>query len=121
MKKILLVEDDSFILDIYGNQLKKEGYAVDIANDGEMALEKLQNSVPDLLLLDIGLPGIDGWEVLKRLRRDPRTQDLKVVIISNNDKEDGADHIEHLKVLKYFLKIETPAEEIVQFVNKTLN
>ncbi len=121
MKKILLVEDDSFILDIYGNQLKKEGYTVDIANDGEMALEKINASLPDLVFLDLGLPGIDGWEVLRNVRANPVTQNLKVVIISNNNKEDAGDLVDQLKVLKYFVKIETPAEEIAAFAKEVLN
>lgn len=120
MKKILLVEDDSFIVDIYGGQLKQEGFAVDIAKDGEMALEKIQNNCPDLVLLDIGLPKMDGWQVLKALRQDPKTQALKVIVISNNDQKDAGDNIVQLKVIKYFLKIESTAEEIVAFVKETL-
>ena len=120
MKKILLVEDDSFILDIYQSQLKKEGFWVDIANDGTMALEKIKKSKPDLMLLDIGLPTMDGWQVLKALRGDPATEDIKVVVISNNNKEDSAANVINFKVLRYFLKIETTAEEIVEFIKETI-
>ncbi len=120
MKKILLVEDDSFIVDIYGNQLRQEGFKVDIAKNGEMALEKINTNRPDLVLLDIGLPKMDGWQVLKQLRNNPQTQDLKVIIISNNDEKDSTDNIVQLKVVKYFLKIESTAEEIVGFVKETL-
>lgn len=120
MKNILLVEDDAFISDIYAMQLKKGGFGVDVANTGEMALEKLKNHKPDLLLLDIGLPGISGWEVLGAVRQDPVLADVKAIVISNNSEKEAADNISSLGVLKYFLKIETTPDEILAAVKEIL-
>lgn len=120
MKKILLVEDDPFIVDIYVSQLKAQGYSVDTANDGELALEKIKNNCPDLLLLDLVLPKMDGWEVLKVLRLDPRTKGLKVIVISNLNQKDSADNIANLGVARYFLKIQTTPEEISTAVKELI-
>ena len=120
MKKILLVEDDPFILDIYAHQFKKEGYEVSVATDGQMALEIIKNNCPDLLILDIGLPKLDGWEVLKMLRDDLKTKKLRVIVISNNDQKESAENITRFGVLKYFLKIEHTTDEIVKHVREIL-
>ena len=121
MKTILLVEDDPFIVDIYANQLKKEGYRVDVAMDGQAALNKIRSQKPDLLVLDIGLPKMDGWEVLRLVRSDAKTENVKTIVISNNSPKDYEDHIAKLKVIKYFLKVEATPEEIIKTVNEILN
>lgn len=119
-KHILLVEDDPFIVDIYARQFKKDGFLVSIANDGQMAWEKIQNRRPDLLVLDIILPKMNGWDLLKMIRSDQKVKDLKVVVVSNNNRETYADNIISLGVLKYFLKIETTPEEITKGVKEIL-
>lgn len=121
MKHILLVEDDSFISDIYSNQLKKEGYQVDIATDGQMALDKIKASEPDLLLLDINLPKMDGWQLLKVLRQDLRKNNLKVIVISNYNQKEYANEAEQFNVLQCFLKIETTLQDIVNKVRQVLS
>jgi len=79
MKKILIAEDNpasrEFLLELLGAQ----GYQVTAAEDGESAVKKAKEEPPDLLLLDIQMPGIDGYEVLRRLRADPRTASLRIV------------------------------------------
>lgn len=120
MKNILLIEDDPFIVDIYATCLKKADFGVDLANSAEAALEKLKHHQPDLLLLDIVLPKMDGWELLKILRNDPATQNLKVVVISNLNQQDSVENIAKLGVLKYFLKIQSTPEEIVTSVKEIL-
>lgn len=120
MKKILLVEDDPFIVDIYASQLRGQGYVVDTACDGEMALEKIKNNYPDLLVLDLLLPKMDGWEVLKNVRQDPRAKTLKVMVISNLNQKDNAENISHFGVLKYFLKIQTSPEDISNAVKELI-
>ena len=124
MKTILLAEDDPFILDIYFNQFKKEGYKVDIAKDGQMALEKIRNNYPDLLVLDINLPKINGVEILKTLKNDPKTKNLKVIVLSNYDERGISEKynfdISTFEGIKFFLKVEITPEEITRFVKEIL-
>ncbi len=120
MHQILIVEDDPFIVDIYAIQLKKDGYKVSVAKDGQMALDKINESIPDLLVLDLNLPKIDGWEVLRMLRQEPATKDLKVIILSNNFPQNHTQDVEYLKVIKYFVKIETSVQEISHFIKEIL-
>jgi CheY-like chemotaxis protein len=120
MRKILLAEDDPFILDIYSTYLKKEGYGVDIAKDGQMALEKIKISKPDILLLDLDLPKLNGRDVLKVLRSEPSTKDLKVMIISNHNQQDYPDVVSQLGIIKYFLKIETTVQDIARAIEEAL-
>lgn len=120
MKTILLAEDDPFILDIYSSRLRKEGYKVDIAKDGQAALEKVKNNYPDLLLLDIRLPKINGCQLLKMLREDPKTKNVKVVVISNLNKSEFPEDISNLGVIKFLLKVESSPEEVANAVNEAL-
>lgn len=120
MKRVLLAEDDPFIIDIYAAQLKNDGYAIDIAKDGEMALEKIKNIRPDILLLDINMPKITGWELLKMVREDASTKDLKVIVISNLDQDECATIGAGLGVLKCFLKVQTTPEEISKAIKEIL-
>src|SRR3989344_465662 len=118
MKTILLVEDDQFIVDIYANEFKKAGFAVDVARDGEMALEKIKDRHPDLLVLDILLPKMTGWDLLKIIRSDAVIKNVKVIVISNLDRDDYARNIADLGVIRYFLKIETTPEEIASAIKE---
>lgn len=120
MKTILLAEDNIFIMDIYASQLRRDGYKVDIAKDGQMALEKVRNNYLDLLLLDLDLPKMNGLEVLKMLRDDPKTKNVKVVIISNLNEEKYSKDIADLGVKKCFLKVEVTPEAIAQYVKEIL-
>ncbi len=128
MKRVLFVEDDPFIVDIYANQFKREGYQVDIAGDTKMALEKIRNTYPDLVVLDIKIPKErggaavenEGWELMKVIRSDPKTQNLKVIVASNDSEEISRNNIFHFKILKYFLKIQTTPEEIINAVREIL-
>ena len=80
---ILLVEDDPLSARLADLLLKSEGYQVTIANNGLIGLKIAHETLPDLILLDLMLPGLDGFEVLNRLRADPRTADVRVVIVSS--------------------------------------
>jgi CheY-like chemotaxis protein len=82
MAKLLLVDDSVDTTRVLGRLLQLHGHAVDIANSGEAALGFLEASVPDLVILDLMMPGIDGSEVLRRMRENPRTQTVPVVIFS---------------------------------------
>ncbi len=120
MRTILLAEDDPFIVDIYTTRFRREGYKVDVAIDGEMALEKIRNNYPDLLVLDIKLPKLSGYELLKIIRQDPRTKNLKVIVISNLNQKELPGDVFNLGVMKYFLKAESTCEEIMDVVKEIL-
>ncbi len=80
--RILLVDDDREILEMTELLLAKQGYEVLVASSGEEALDMAQDSLPHLILLDINMPGMDGWEVLRLLREDESTRDLPVMMFS---------------------------------------
>ncbi len=81
-KKILIVDDEDDLLDLVSLILRDAGYEVDTARNGEAALNKLRKEPFDLVLLDIMMPGMDGWEVLKVLKLDSRTSDIPVAMLT---------------------------------------
>jgi CheY-like chemotaxis protein len=82
-KRILIVDDDQVIANIYQNKFRMAGYEAEVAGDGESALEMLLKAPPDLVLLDLSLPGMNGVELLKRIRSRPETHALPVIVFSN--------------------------------------
>lgn len=84
MKKILVVEDDAMVAGIYRNKLLSEGFRVEIVGDGEAAIWQLKSRPPDLMILDLGLPKINGVEVLKFVRANAQTTALPVLVLSNS-------------------------------------
>ncbi len=83
-KRILIVEDDNVLRDVLGEKLEKNGYLVEKAQDGLVAMEKIHANKPDAVLLDILMPHMNGIEVLEELHKDPLFQGIPVVIISNS-------------------------------------
>ncbi len=119
MKKVFIVEDDHFLTDIYVTKFEEKGYNVEAARDGEEALKVAEKKDFDIIILDINLPKIDGWEVLRRLRKSKRHRDCKVVILSNFDSE-NKETMKELGVLEHIIKIYHTPEEVVKEVEKYL-
>ncbi len=86
-RTILLVEDDLEIADVLREQLQREGYFCEYASSGERALSSVTNCTPDLILLDRMLPGINGDEVIKRVKNDPRTRDVPIIMLTGKADE----------------------------------
>jgi two-component system cell cycle response regulator DivK len=82
MTKILLVEDNEMNRDMLSRRLIKKGYEVVMALDGEQALEMAGSESPDLILMDISLPGLDGWEATRRLKANPETQAIPIIALT---------------------------------------
>jgi len=82
MPKILLVEDNEMNRDMLSRRLIKKGYEVVMALDGEQALEMAQTEAPDLILMDISLPGLDGWEATRRLKANPETKAIPIIALT---------------------------------------
>jgi CheY-like chemotaxis protein len=82
MRRILLVEDNELNRDMLSRRLVRRGYQVEIAVDGREGLSMAGSSSPDLILLDLSLPEMDGWEVLRQLKQDPRMKNIPVVALT---------------------------------------
>ena len=103
-KRILVVEDDATIRDTLGFNLKKEGYQVAIARDGAEALTQVRSARPDLVLLDLMLPGLDGRAVLAGMRSDPALRDIPVVVMTGTMAEPADDGGKALDVQGFLTK-----------------
>lgn len=125
VKSILLVEDDPFLLDIYITKLKEVGFRVEVARDGEKALEKIKNERFDLLVLDIVLPQINGWEILRAIRylaeKDDKLKNLKIIILSNLGQKTEVEKGFKLGVVKYLIKANYTPSEVVDEIKKTID
>ena len=86
-RNILVVEDDPNISDLIHMYLVKEGFDVRIAGDGGKAIEEFQKQAPDLILLDIMLPGQDGYSILEKLKKEPKTRDIPVIMVTAKEAE----------------------------------
>jgi len=120
MQNILLVEDDPFLIDIYSHKFKKEGLGVEVIQDGEKVLESLNKKMPDILLLDIVLPGIEGWEVLRKIREESKFKNLKIIILSNLGQKEEVEKGLKLGADKYLIKAHYTPSEVVDEVKKVL-
>jgi DNA-binding response OmpR family regulator len=124
MKKILLVEDDPFLIDIYQKKLRDSGFKVEVAKDGERALEILKEKNFDLMLLDIVLPKIDGWKILEELgemkKEKKDLEKMKIIIWSNlGEKEDIKKGLS-LGATSYLIKANFTPSEVVREIEKLL-
>jgi len=119
MKKILLVEDDPFLIDIYTTKLKESGFSVEVANDGEAALRKARENKPDLVILDIVLPQIDGWEILRKIKSEPEFKNLKVIILSNLGQKEEVEKGIKLGAAKYLIKAHYTPSQVIKEIKKS--
>lgn len=83
MKRILITEDDALMAEIYRDSFEREGFSAEIASDGAIAIQRLKGNPPDLVLLDLMMPNVDGVEVLKHIRAQESTRTLPVIVMSN--------------------------------------
>lgn len=111
--RVLLVEDDPTIAQMYKLKLELDGYRVDVATDGEVALDMARRVMPDIVFLDIRLPKLDGLGVLEALRADPATEPLPVVILSNFSERELIDRGAKLGALDHLIKSQTTPARLV--------
>ncbi len=120
--KVMLVEDDSFLRDICAKKLSKEGFEVYEAIDGEEALKIVDKVKPDIVLLDIILPAIDGFEVLEKIRSNPNpeTQKVPIIMLSNLGQKDDIEKALKIGANDYLVKAHFNTEEIIDKIKKEL-
>lgn len=105
--RVLFVEDDRSVAQMYKLKLELDGYRVNVAYDGETAVDMANTETPDIIFLDVRLPKLDGLGVLQALRADPKTEDVRVVILSNYSQRELGDRVSNLGVLAFLKKTET--------------
>lgn len=117
--KILVIEDDAFSAQVLETALKRQGYEVYVAANGLKGLQIVQEQHPDLVLLDLMLPGIDGYEVLNRIRSAPQTATMPVIVVSAKNREDDRDLARKIGADAYITKPYQLAE-LYEVVRKTI-
>ena len=120
MKKILFVEDESALQKTFGDILKEEGYEVISALDGGIGLKLAKSKKPDLILLDLILPKMDGFEVLEKLKESPGTKDIPVIILTNIGRMEDIGRALELGAKTYLVKADYTLEEVVKKVKQSL-
>lgn len=121
MSKILLIEDDKFLRELIIQKLGKGGFDVSEAPEGEAGLAKMKEETPDLVLLDLILPGIDGFEVLSRMKKDTALKSILVIILSNLGQKDDVQKGMDLGADDYLIKAHFTPGEIIEKIRATLD
>lgn len=118
---ILLVEDDRFVSDIYKRKLGSEGYEVVSVSDGRDALQILEGTSPDAVLLDIMMPIVDGMEVLKRMKGEDRWKKIPVIMLTNLAEKDSIEKSLAMGADGYIIKAHFTPSEVVQKIKNVLD
>lgn len=110
----MIVEDDSFVMDIYQTKLSQEGYTVIEARDGLDAMKKLEKEKPDLILLDIIMPNMDGLEVLKKIKADEKFSSIPVILLTNLSQKEEINLGLGLGANDYLIKSHFTPSEVLE-------
>jgi len=119
-KTILIIEDDKFLLGLIAQKLIKEGFEISEAVDGEEGIKKVKEEKPDLVLLDLILPGIDGFEVLSRMREESTLTSIPVIILSNLGQKEDVEKGLKLGAVDYLIKAHFTPGEIIDKIRAAL-
>ncbi|MFA5021660.1 MAG: response regulator [Patescibacteria group bacterium] len=118
--KVLVVEDDAMLARVLAERLKVTKFEVSVVGDGSKVLDEAVRFLPNIILLDLVLPGIDGFTVLKQLKEEAKTKNIPVAVISNLDQASDIKSVRALGADQYFLKANTKMDVIVQYVKDKL-
>ncbi|MEK7646991.1 MAG: response regulator [Patescibacteria group bacterium] len=119
--KILIVDDDPQITKALSDYLSREDYVIEIAINGEDGLKKVKAFRPDLILLDIIMPKMDGITMLKMVREDPEVSSIPAIILTNLQTEEGVARSIEAGSTTYLVKVDYGLEELSGVIKKTLN
>lgn len=120
MKKILLIEDDKFLRELMVKKLLTMDYDVTSAVDGESGLSMIKEIKPDVVLLDLILPGINGFEVLEKAKQDPEIADIPVIILSNLGQKEDIERGQKLGAADFMIKAHFTPQEVVNKIKAIL-
>lgn len=118
--KILIIEDENILREILRDSLKKEGYKVYTASDGEEGLEKMNSVKPNLVILDVIMPKMDGFEVMRRMSKDENLSKVRVIVISNSGQPVEIEEAMKLGAKDFIIKTEFDQKGLIEKVKKQL-
>lgn len=121
MEKILLIEDEELIIRLLSKKLAAIGYDVSLAMDGREGLEKIKQIVPDLVLLDIVMPRMGGFEVMAEMKKDEKIAGIPVIIISNSGQPLELERAKELGAVDWLVKTEFDPKEVAEKIQKYIN
>ena len=119
-KKILIVEDEEIVLDLLQKKLSQEGYEVSVARDGEEGLKKMREIKPDLVLLDIIMPKMGGFEVMEEMQKDSGLRKIPVIVVSNSGQPVEIDKARELGARDWLIKTEFDPQKVIDKVVKQI-
>lgn len=119
-RKILIVEDDGFFRALIYKKFMKEGFDVTLAGEGKEAFEYLELNMPDVIILDLILPNMNGYEILSILKQDKKTSGIPVIILSNLGQQEEVEKAKSLGAEEFLTKVNFTLDDIVEKVKKVL-
>lgn len=119
-KKVLIIEDDRTLSKLYHAKLSKSGYTVEVALDGEEGLQKVDEFNPEIILLDIIIPKIDGFAVLEKLRSQEKTKHTPIILLTNLGQDEDVEKGKAMGADDYLIKSNFTPTEIVVKMEKAL-
>ena len=120
MPKILIVEDDPFLSEMYSTKLIQEKFEVDFAVDGKEAIMKARGGRPDLILLDIVLPKMDGFEVLQEIKKDPQLRNIQIIALTNLGQKEEVEKGLKLGADDYIVKAHFTPTEVINKIKQVI-
>lgn len=120
MAKIAIVEDDLAIAEMYRLKFEALGHQVEIAGNGKLGLELCERMKPDLVLLDLMMPEMNGDEMLEKMRATEWGKDIKVIILTNVEEQEAPERLKTLNVRTYIVKAEMIPSQVAEVVGKEL-
>lgn len=118
MSKIAIIEDDSAISMMYRIKFEAEGYVVETAENGKLGLELIKEMMPDIVLLDLMMPEMNGDEMLKKLRETDWGKNIKVIILTNMGESEAPESIKSLNIEAFILKANMTPRQVAELVKE---
>lgn len=120
MSKVAIIEDDQAISQMYRIKFETEGFEVETAENGRLGLELAEKMRPDIILLDLMMPEMDGAEMLSQLRATTWGKNIKVIILTNVGEQEAPDKLEKLDVRRFIVKAEMTPRQVAEMVKQEL-
>ena len=119
--RIAIIEDDPTISQMYRTKFESEGFDVQVATDGRNGVNLVKNFMPEIILLDLRMPEMNGEEVLAEIRKNDHSKDTPVIILTNTGKEEAPANLGTLNIVDYIVKAEFTPSQVVEVVKRAIS